>query len=536
MSHNVDPSLLEDPEWQAALAAAESPLPRRPHQRRESPSERVGASTESYDSYLASGGLSSVHETPFVVDLDRSDHNLEEGGSARTTPSNRPPRTPTRNGSRVSPNFRPNQLIHADDDDEISIISPPRSSALSSTGRPNHRNNGPRSNGHPGPQPRQPAATAPSPPQVIDLDHQYALQLQRELDGHHLDDVILEIFDDDDEILSDFAPHGNRGFGTAPSASSMRRQAAPAGPARGSFGVISRHGPPPPAHEPSTNSSRPNTAGSHSTSRRTAELPTYARTPMSSFSPAHLPSHPYLTSGFDASLPHRPESRHSAQSRASHSTTANRGRGNQNTRPSSISMSLLDEDEASFFIDAVNDDDDDELRLRTGVATRRNHSAPTIRTPHVPQAAIDQALASSGGRRAAHNRSQVDQDRELAAALQQGYGDVGGNPPARGRRGRGGRGRNQLGGRFGEFEVDTNDYEAMLRLSEQAPPVKRGASSAAINSLPVVRGNNDDCTICQGTAETAMIALPCLHNFHRECILPHLKTNRFCPNCRHELE
>jgi hypothetical protein len=119
----------------------------------------------------------------------------------------------------------------------------------------------------------------------------------------------------------------------------------------------------------------------------------------------------------------------------------------------------------------------------------------------------------------------LQEEEEFRARLRQAAGTTGR---------RTGRATNRRGDHGDAFEVDTNDYEAMLRLSERN--VKRGASAGLIKSLPIVKSSHDDCTICQGTADTVMIALPCLHNFHKECILPHLKTSRLCPNCRHEIE
>lgn len=518
MAQDFDPALLEEPEWQEALRAAESPLPRRPRERRESPSAIAGAANGSYEEYLTSGGLREPMRSPIVVDLDLSGHQDEDLGSARTSFMNR------RSTSNPATQARPMRLPSAihDEDDEIAIISPPRSSSyLSGPSRPSTfipfyaQSSTPQ---------RAPAAMNTSPPEVIDLDHQMALELQRQLDGN-VDDIILEI-DDNDTGFERVAPLSSASH-IPPAASSITRHTAPAGPARGTFGVVTRHGSAGAAPPPS-GISRNHTDGSFNyngrnnsnTRRPNRELPPVSRSNTVPVSPAHQRSQ--HVSGYDSSLRSPEAPLYAYESRR----TATQGRrGNAPRRNAQWIVDEPDFLELDFI--PIPDDDDDEMRLRSGVSTRQAAAAVPrhIGPRYLPRGVIDQAISS---RNNFGRLSQVDRDRELAAALQGGY-DFDLPIP---RRARGGRGR----GRMGEFEVDTNDYEAMLRLSEQAPPVKRGASSAAISSLPVVKASNDDCTICQGTAETTMVALPCLHTFHRECILPHLKMNRFCPNCRHELE
>lgn len=523
MAHDFDPALLEDPEWQEALRAAESPQPRRARARRESPSATAGAAEGSYEEFLASGGLRAHMHAPLVVDLDRSGHQDEDLGSARTSYSNR--RNVPRNNTQPSPiHPLPARL---EDDDELSIISPPRSY------RPPSGPSNPSSTFIPfyaqtTTPPRAPTTSTTSPHSVIDLDHQMALELQRQLDGD-VDDIILEI-DDNDTGFERVAPSAASSH-IPPSAASISRHNAPIGPARGAFGVVSRHGDSHSASPPGL--SRNHTDGSvnyngrnDASARRPArELPPISRSNTVPVSPAHQRS--TLISGYDSSL--------YAPSAPLYSNDGRRNgtQGRRGNAPRRNAQWIVDGDPGVPDLDLIpiSSEDDDERRLRGGVNTRQ--SQPTRRNEHrhVPREIVDHALS---GRSTYARNAQVDRDRELAAALQGGYDGFSLPRAVHQRRPRGGQ-RNR-GGRLGEFEVDTNDYEAMLRLSEQAPPVARGASSAAISSLPVVRASNDDCTICQGTAETAMVALPCLHNFHRECILPHLKTNRFCPNCRHELE
>jgi hypothetical protein len=198
-----------------------------------------------------------------------------------------------------------------------------------------------------------------------------------------------------------------------------------------------------------------------------------------------------------------------------------------------------DDDEEDFMAHSSDDDflapedDEDEMRLRTGVSMAARSPAPRLADVDFYAMVNGRPREGPGSR-----RNLMAEDVELAFALQEAeYHDareVGQVRAAERRFQRSGRGRGR--GRLGAFEVDVNDYDAMLRLSESAPPVKRGVSAGVLNRLPVVQSSHDDCTICQGTADSAMVALPCMHAFHKECIMPHLKSSRFCPNCRHEIE
>lgn len=515
MEDYVDPALLEDPEWQAALRAAESPQPRRYRERRESPSARAGASSESYDDFLVSGGLPPSDELPHVVDLDASVIIEEPSGSARTTPSHRA--VVSRSSSSSRPTTRP--VVESDEDDSICIISPPQRNPLSFNSS-SVAQLPPPSNSQNSSSTLQVPSNPSYQPSVIDLDHEYALQLQHELDRE--DDVILEIDDDHPGSAS------IQTFGRTPSASTVERHRAPEGPARGSFGVINRHGQNrremvfAPLPRSSTEGYVPYQA-QPSPSRVIRELPAYTRSNTAPVSPAHMAP----------DFPHHINPRYGSSSNSS-----NRGIGRsnsnhtRNTRSSRMPQ-FFTEDDAAESVFIVDEEDDDEQRLRSGVTTRATSRA-IHQAGHRHLSRAQLAAILSGDAQAPIHRH-FESDLELATALQSGIIDM--TPPRRGYGNAGrGRARGRNHGRFGEFEVDTNDYEAMLRLSEQAAPVKRGASDVAISSLPVVKASNDDCTICQGTAETAMVALPCLHNFHRECILPHLKTSRQCPNCRHEVE
>lgn len=98
--------------------------------------------------------------------------------------------------------------------------------------------------------------------------------------------------------------------------------------------------------------------------------------------------------------------------------------------------------------------------------------------------------------------------------------------------------RDHLGGRGIE--------ELLAHLAETESP-RRGAPPAAVSFvnklLPIVIQEDSEklddltCAICKDSLSVGTIVnqLPCLHFYHRSCILPWLSTRNTCPLCRFEL-
>mmetsp|Transcript_17479 Transcript_17479/g.34948 ORF Transcript_17479/g.34948 Transcript_17479/m.34948 type:complete len:210 (+) Transcript_17479:241-870(+) len=86
-------------------------------------------------------------------------------------------------------------------------------------------------------------------------------------------------------------------------------------------------------------------------------------------------------------------------------------------------------------------------------------------------------------------------------------------------------------------DFNANDYEALLALDD-APVVHRGAEQSQINRLPAysVGANSKagQCSICLDPLEEGNDAriLPCLHQFHTECVDRWLRDNAICPVCK----
>ncbi|KAL6066519.1 putative pectin methylesterase family protein [Balamuthia mandrillaris] len=78
-----------------------------------------------------------------------------------------------------------------------------------------------------------------------------------------------------------------------------------------------------------------------------------------------------------------------------------------------------------------------------------------------------------------------------------------------------------------------------LRASTGPPP----ASKEAVAALPKLHlslkdlQRQSDCPVCQESfqEEEQVIALPCRHHYHEECLQPWLKQHNTCPVCRYEL-
>lgn len=66
-------------------------------------------------------------------------------------------------------------------------------------------------------------------------------------------------------------------------------------------------------------------------------------------------------------------------------------------------------------------------------------------------------------------------------------------------------------------------------------PKRLPATEEMITNLEWLSGLNQDCSICTEPQITLSRGFPCGHAFHHDCLLPWLKMQRTCPNCRFEL-
>ena len=99
-----------------------------------------------------------------------------------------------------------------------------------------------------------------------------------------------------------------------------------------------------------------------------------------------------------------------------------------------------------------------------------------------------------------------------------------------------------------------NDYEALLRMEEEAGPAMHallqsmGATLDEINRCPVrILGEHDDllttspgkepphCPVCLEPYQMGnqVRTIPCFHTFHTSCIDPWLTQKAVCPVCKH---
>lgn len=88
-------------------------------------------------------------------------------------------------------------------------------------------------------------------------------------------------------------------------------------------------------------------------------------------------------------------------------------------------------------------------------------------------------------------------------------------------------------------DISANDYETLLALDQEAG-VRRGSDQSLINRLPSYKitdgGKELSCSICLdalNAGDTARI-LPCLHQFHKDCVDTWLSDTSLCPVCKHD--
>ncbi|ONM56822.1 Protein binding protein [Zea mays] len=97
-----------------------------------------------------------------------------------------------------------------------------------------------------------------------------------------------------------------------------------------------------------------------------------------------------------------------------------------------------------------------------------------------------------------------------------------------------------------EHEEDhANDPQELVALGEVVGTENRGLSADTLGSLPSVTyklqhvqdGNTEQCVICRVELEEgeSLIALPCKHLYHPECINQWLQINKVCPMCSAEV-
>uniref|UniRef100_J3MZJ2 RING-type domain-containing protein n=2 Tax=Oryza brachyantha TaxID=4533 RepID=J3MZJ2_ORYBR len=96
-----------------------------------------------------------------------------------------------------------------------------------------------------------------------------------------------------------------------------------------------------------------------------------------------------------------------------------------------------------------------------------------------------------------------------------------------------------------EVDPDEYSYEELVALGEVVGTQNRGLSADILASLPSLTfkakgaqdGNSEQCVICRVEFEDgeSLIALPCKHSYHPECINQWLQINKVCPMCSSEV-
>ncbi|XBH93767.1 hypothetical protein VPH35_084641 [Triticum aestivum] len=96
-----------------------------------------------------------------------------------------------------------------------------------------------------------------------------------------------------------------------------------------------------------------------------------------------------------------------------------------------------------------------------------------------------------------------------------------------------------------EVDPDEYSYEELVALGDVVGTESRGLSADTLASLPSVTyktkdmqdGNTEQCVICRVEFEEgeSLVALPCNHSYHPDCINQWLQINKVCPMCSAEV-
>ncbi|KAJ1269536.1 hypothetical protein BS78_07G219000 [Paspalum vaginatum] len=96
-----------------------------------------------------------------------------------------------------------------------------------------------------------------------------------------------------------------------------------------------------------------------------------------------------------------------------------------------------------------------------------------------------------------------------------------------------------------DVDPDEYSYEELIALGEVVGTESKGLSADTIASLPSVTyqaqdkqdGNMEQCVICRVEFDEgeSLVALPCKHPYHSECINQWLQLNKVCPMCSAEV-
>lgn len=64
---------------------------------------------------------------------------------------------------------------------------------------------------------------------------------------------------------------------------------------------------------------------------------------------------------------------------------------------------------------------------------------------------------------------------------------------------------------------------------------KEPATEEMISSLKWVESTEGECSICLYPQEASLREMPCGHTYHNDCLIPWLRQQRTCPQCRCKL-